>query len=91
MTNSNRLCFVRISPLFDRFQYSFKLKNQLRASQQQIIQFKHDIDSGKSMESSLEKSKSLCEAQMRALDKKYNGKIKFAVFVWMRFMRFDLF
>lgn len=52
--------------------------NQLRASEQKIIQYKHEIDSGKSMESSLERSKSLCEAQMKALDKKYNGKINYS-------------
>lgn len=52
---------------------NLQLKNQIRASEQKIVELRHEIDSGKSIEMSLEQSKSACEAQMRALDKKYNG------------------
>lgn len=51
-----------------------QLRKQIRASGQKIVELKNEIDSGKLMEMSLAKSKSLCEAQMKALDKKYNGK-----------------
>ncbi|XP_031618135.1 interactor of constitutive active ROPs 2, chloroplastic-like [Contarinia nasturtii] len=49
-----------------------QLANQIRASEQKIIELRHEIDSGKTIEMSLAKSKSICEAQMNALDKKYN-------------------
>lgn len=41
---------------------------------------KRDLEMEKSANMSLEKSKSLCETQMKALDKKYSGSIlqKFA-------------
>lgn len=51
-----------------------QLRKQIRASEQKIAELKDEIDSGKSLEMSLSKSKSLCEAQMKMLDKKYNGK-----------------
>lgn len=51
-----------------------QLKNQIRASEQKIVGLKDEIDSGKLLEMSLAKSRSLCEAQMKMLDKKYNGK-----------------
>ncbi|XP_055323912.1 uncharacterized protein LOC129578801 isoform X2 [Sitodiplosis mosellana] len=49
-----------------------QLKNQIRASEQKIVELRHEIDSGKSIEMSLEQSKNACEVQMRTLDKKYN-------------------
>lgn len=52
-----------------------QLRKQIRASEQKVVELKDEIDSGKLLEMSLSKSKSLCEAQMKMLDKKYNGKI----------------
>lgn len=55
--------------------YFLQLRQQIRASEQKIVELKNEIGSGKLSEMSLSKSKSLCEAQMKALDKKYNGKM----------------
>lgn len=52
----------------------FQLRKSIQASEQKVTELRHEIDSGKTVEMSLEKSKSICEAQMRALDKKYNGE-----------------
>lgn len=50
-----------------------KPTNQMQASEERVNELKHDMNSGKSMEMNLEKSKTFCETQMKALDKKYNG------------------
>lgn len=56
------------------FLYFLQLRKHIRASEQKIVDLKDEIDSGKLLEMSLAKSRSLCEAQMKMLDKKYNGK-----------------
>lgn len=58
------------------FSFCLQLRNHVRASEQKIVELRHEIDSGKMTEISLEKSKSICEAQMKAFDRKYNGKMK---------------
>lgn len=45
----------------------------MQASEKRVNELQHEINSGKLMEMNLEKSRSFCEAQMKELDKKYNG------------------
>ena len=67
------LVFQKKKKIIVHLCYYCQLRKQIRASEQKIVELKDEIDSGKLLEMSLSKSKSLCEAQMKMLDKKYNG------------------
>lgn len=67
----------------------------MQASEKRVNELRHEMDSGKSIEMNLERSKTFCEAQMKELDKKYNGnkvfiKLFFSTFVQIMYLLVDL-
>lgn len=67
----------------------------MQASEKRVNELRHEMDSGKSIEINLERSKTFCEAQMKELDKKYNGnkvfiKLFFSTFVHKYYLIVDL-